>query len=258
MSASQRLCFVWLHNSWGIIFFGGTYTALEGTDEETLEDLASLVTVADVFECLGGVLAADVEKDFFTTGVLVYEAWRAQRWSAEALGWAEKAVVVVELFLRSSTCGKRRTGAVVDLVVDDHVEVFLREVLVPLISRLTDLDTNASDAEDYLGGVLGHIAEGEFLRHCGRRRSGINWREVRWRSGVCNNKGECVVVLRVPAGVWHDYDCQRASGRTFVYVGFNWRRCALRLPVMQPTRPIIRPRRWSPALGKTTRLAMQQ
>jgi hypothetical protein len=32
--------------------------------------------VADVFEGLGGVLAADVEEDFFTAGVLVYEAWR--------------------------------------------------------------------------------------------------------------------------------------------------------------------------------------
>ena len=53
-----------------------TYTALKSADEEALEDLASLVTVADVLEGLGGVLAADVEEDFFTAGVLVYEAWR--------------------------------------------------------------------------------------------------------------------------------------------------------------------------------------
>lgn len=53
-----------------------TYTALKSADEEALEDLAGLVAVADVFEGLGGVLAADVEEDFFTAGVLVYEAWR--------------------------------------------------------------------------------------------------------------------------------------------------------------------------------------
>lgn len=51
-----------------------TYTALKSADKETLEDLAGLVAVADVLEGLGGVLAADVEEDFFTTGVLVYEA----------------------------------------------------------------------------------------------------------------------------------------------------------------------------------------
>ena len=55
-----------------------TYTALKSADKETLEDLAGLVAVADVLEGLGGVLAADVEEDFFTAGVLVYEAWRAR------------------------------------------------------------------------------------------------------------------------------------------------------------------------------------
>lgn len=55
-----------------------TYTALKSADEKALEDLAGLVTVADVLEGLSGVLAADVEEDFFTTGVLVYEAWRAR------------------------------------------------------------------------------------------------------------------------------------------------------------------------------------
>ena len=53
---------------------GKTYTALKSADEEALEDLAGLVAVADVLEGLGGVLAADVEEDFFTAGVLVYEA----------------------------------------------------------------------------------------------------------------------------------------------------------------------------------------
>jgi len=51
-----------------------TYTALEGSDKKALEDLAGLVAVADVLECFGRVLAADVEEDFLTTGVLVYEA----------------------------------------------------------------------------------------------------------------------------------------------------------------------------------------
>ena len=59
---------------------GNTYTALKSADEEALEDLAGLVAVADVLEGLGGVLAADVEEDFFTAGVLVYEAWRERSW----------------------------------------------------------------------------------------------------------------------------------------------------------------------------------
>jgi hypothetical protein len=59
-----------------------TYAALDGSDKETLEDLAGLVAVADVFECFGRVLAADVEHDFFTAGVLVYEACGARgEWS---------------------------------------------------------------------------------------------------------------------------------------------------------------------------------
>ena len=56
-----------------------TYTALKSADEEAFEDLAGLVAVADVLEGLGGVLAADVEEDFFTAGVLVYEAWRERK-----------------------------------------------------------------------------------------------------------------------------------------------------------------------------------
>ena len=59
-----------------------TYAALEGSNKQALEDLAGLVAVADVFECLGRVLAADVEEDFLTTGVLVYEACSAREWSA--------------------------------------------------------------------------------------------------------------------------------------------------------------------------------
>ena len=62
---------------------GGTYATLDGSDKKALKDLAGLVAVADVLEGLGGVLAADVEEDFFTAGVLVYEAWGAEEWSAD-------------------------------------------------------------------------------------------------------------------------------------------------------------------------------
>lgn len=64
---------------------GKTYAALESADEQTLEDLAGLVTVADILECLGGVLATDVEEDLLTTGVLVNEACNAQRGQLRSL-----------------------------------------------------------------------------------------------------------------------------------------------------------------------------
>ena len=57
---------------------GGTYATLDGSDKKALKDLAGLVAVADVLKCLGRVLAADVEHDLLTTGVLVYEACGAQ------------------------------------------------------------------------------------------------------------------------------------------------------------------------------------
>ena len=41
------------------------FDALQGADGEALEDLPCFVAVADVFEGFGGVLAADVEEDFF-------------------------------------------------------------------------------------------------------------------------------------------------------------------------------------------------
>ena len=50
--------------------FGGGgwgYLALENTNLQSLEDLAGLVAVADIFKGLGGILAADVEEDFLTT-----------------------------------------------------------------------------------------------------------------------------------------------------------------------------------------------
>ena len=47
-----------------------TYQSLQVADEETLEDLARLVTVADILKGLGGVLATDVEEDFLTAAVV--------------------------------------------------------------------------------------------------------------------------------------------------------------------------------------------
>jgi hypothetical protein len=60
---------------------GPTYQSLQVADEQTLEDLARLVAVADVLEGLGGVLATDVEEDLLTTtiesrGWLVFFFWR--------------------------------------------------------------------------------------------------------------------------------------------------------------------------------------
>lgn len=48
------------------------YHALEVTDEETIQDLASLVTVSDILKSLRGVLATYVEKDFLTTTMMYY------------------------------------------------------------------------------------------------------------------------------------------------------------------------------------------
>lgn len=44
-----------------------THHALHGADEHSVEDLARLVTVADILEGLSAVLATDIEEDFFTT-----------------------------------------------------------------------------------------------------------------------------------------------------------------------------------------------
>ena len=46
-----------------------TYQTLHSADEQTIEDLAGLIGVADVLEGLGAVLATDVQKDFLTTAV---------------------------------------------------------------------------------------------------------------------------------------------------------------------------------------------
>lgn len=45
----------------------GANLALENTNLQSLENLAGLVAVADIFEGLGGILTADVEEDFLTT-----------------------------------------------------------------------------------------------------------------------------------------------------------------------------------------------
>ena len=47
----------------------GTYETLQGTNVKTLEDLAGLVTVSNILECLGGVLSADVKENLLSTSV---------------------------------------------------------------------------------------------------------------------------------------------------------------------------------------------
>ena len=48
---------------------GGTYKTLQGADKQTLEDLAGLVTVSNVLECLSGVLSADIKENLLSTSV---------------------------------------------------------------------------------------------------------------------------------------------------------------------------------------------
>lgn len=45
----------------------GSYHALDGADEQAVEDLPRLVGMADVLEGLGAVLARNVEEDLLTT-----------------------------------------------------------------------------------------------------------------------------------------------------------------------------------------------
>lgn len=46
------------------------YLSLEVANQQTFEDLSGLVTVANVFERLGCVLAAYIEQDLLTTSVV--------------------------------------------------------------------------------------------------------------------------------------------------------------------------------------------
>ena len=47
-----------------------SYLSLEVADQQAVEDLPGLITVANVLERLGCVLTADVEQDLFTTSVV--------------------------------------------------------------------------------------------------------------------------------------------------------------------------------------------
>jgi hypothetical protein len=54
-----------------------TYQALHVADEQTVEDLAGFIGVADILEGLGAVLATDIEEDFLTTaagGLLAFRS----------------------------------------------------------------------------------------------------------------------------------------------------------------------------------------
>ena len=50
------------------------YLSLQGADEQAVEDLARLVAVADILECLCCVLAAYIEQDFLSTAVFTLSA----------------------------------------------------------------------------------------------------------------------------------------------------------------------------------------
>jgi hypothetical protein len=51
---------------------GESYRALQGADEQSVEDLAGLVRVANILECFCRVLAANVEENFLTASVGQY------------------------------------------------------------------------------------------------------------------------------------------------------------------------------------------
>lgn len=98
-----------------------TYQALDSTDLQTCEDLAGLVTVADVLESLCAVLAGYVEEDLLTT--TAYSESVLDLISPGGV-WGERCHVRVLI---------DEAGAVVDLVVDDEVEILLGVVLSDLL-----------------------------------------------------------------------------------------------------------------------------
>jgi hypothetical protein len=51
---------------------GESYRALQGADEQSVENLAGLVRVANILECFCRVLAANVEENFLTASVGQY------------------------------------------------------------------------------------------------------------------------------------------------------------------------------------------
>lgn len=67
MSALLFRCLKYL--PWFVRKWMDTYTALQGSDKQTVQDLACLVAVADILECLGGVLTTNVQENLLTTSV---------------------------------------------------------------------------------------------------------------------------------------------------------------------------------------------
>lgn len=62
---------------------GGRVTrdALQFSDQQTVEDLAGFVRVANIFEGFGGVLTAYIEEDFFATTVTRELVWYHLVWA---------------------------------------------------------------------------------------------------------------------------------------------------------------------------------
>jgi hypothetical protein len=51
----------------GALGLGVSGLALQGAHQELVQALTGLVTVADILECLGSILATNIEKDLLTT-----------------------------------------------------------------------------------------------------------------------------------------------------------------------------------------------
>jgi hypothetical protein len=66
----------------GLGVVGSTF---ESADKQAMEDLAGFVGVANVFERFGGVLAANVEEDFFAAAV-----WKERKVLVRVLRLAER------------------------------------------------------------------------------------------------------------------------------------------------------------------------
>lgn len=134
-----------------------TYQTLHSADEQTIEDLAGLIGVADVLEGLGAVLATDVQKDFLTTAVgncqqlafltifpakkMDYGKGQHELAHLHSCGSDRGYSAGANPHRRKCVYNARKdsgeedvrvlineAGAVVDLVVNDHVQVLLSVV----------------------------------------------------------------------------------------------------------------------------------
>lgn len=116
-----------------------THLALQGADVVLLEGFPGLVTVSDVFESLGRILAANIQQDLFTTAA---EEWHSQHTQPVPM---DPPTLRGQLDRGSSSAGDTgggqlidmvdlrvlidELGGIVDLAVNHHKKVLLRVVL---------------------------------------------------------------------------------------------------------------------------------